>query len=75
MVPVVTDLELRDKITETHTNVKHILNELDEGRRTFKDHDNRIRSVEKKLQFVNGKIIIITMVIVALTTFLVNISM
>jgi len=72
---VVSDLELRDKITETHTNVKHILKELDEGRKTFKDHDKRIRSVEKKLQFANGKIIIITMVIVALTTLLVNFSM
>lgn len=70
-----SDAELRDRIIETHTDVKHILNELSEGRKTFKDHDNRIRSVEKKLQFANGKIIIITMVIVALTTLLVNISM
>lgn len=67
------DLEMRDRITETHTNVKHILNELDEGRKTFKEHDRRIRSVEKQLQRNNGKLIIVSMIIVGLMTIAVNI--
>ena len=69
------DLEIRDRITETHTNVKHILKELDEGRKTFKDHDKRIRSVEKQLQRNNGKLIIVAMVIVGLLTAALNLSM
>lgn len=67
------DLEMRDRITETHTNVKHILNELDEGRKTFKEHDKRIRSVEKQLQKNNGKLIIVSMIIVGLMTIAANI--
>lgn len=67
------DLEMRDRITETHTNVKHILKELDEGRNTFKDHDKRIRSVEKQLQRNNGKLVIVSMIIVGLMTVAVNI--
>ena len=64
---------MRDMIVETHTDVKHILSELSEGRKTFKEHDKRIRSVEKQLQRNNGKLIIVAMVIVGLMTAAANI--
>ena len=67
------DPGMRDMIVETHTDVKHILNELSEGRKTFKDHDKRIRSVEKQLQRNNGKLVIVSMIIVGLMTVAVNI--
>ena len=67
------DPGMRDMIVETHTDVKHILNELSEGRNTFKDHDKRIRSVEKQLQRNNGKLIIVSMIIVGLMTIAANI--
>ena len=67
------DPGMRDMIVETHTDVKHILNELSEGRNTFKDHDKRIRSVEKQLQRNNGKLVIVSMIIVGLMTVAVNI--
>ena len=67
------DPGMRDMIIETHTDVKHILNELAEGRKTFNEHDKRIRSVEKQLQRNNGKLIIVSMIIVGLMTVAANI--
>ena len=40
------DRETRDKIVETHTDIKHILTELEEGRDQFKNIDKRLRRVE-----------------------------
>ena len=40
------DLETRDKIVETHTDIKHILTELKESRDQFKNIDKRLRRVE-----------------------------
>ena len=67
------DPGMRDMIVETHTDVKHILADLSEGRKTFKEHDKRIRSVEKQLQRNNGKLIIVSMIIVGLMTVAANI--
>ena len=40
------DSDTRDKIIETHTDIKHILNELEDGREQFKQLDKRLRRVE-----------------------------
>ena len=69
------DAEMRDRIIETHTDVKHILRSLAEGRETILDHDKRIRSVEKQLQRNNGKLIVITMLIIGFVTIVINVTM
>ena len=40
------DQETRDKIIETHTDIKYILQELEEGRDQFDKHESRIRRIE-----------------------------
>lgn len=40
------DTETRDKIIETHTDIKHICTELESGRKQFKQLDTRIRRIE-----------------------------
>jgi len=40
------DQETRDKIIETHTNVAHIINDLENGKEQFKKLDTRIRRIE-----------------------------
>ena len=44
------------KIAETHTHVTHILESLENGNETFKDHDERLRKLEQQQQFMNGKL-------------------
>ncbi len=66
------DQELRDKIIETSRDVKHIRERLDEGRRTFREHSERIRKVEQNQQFMIGKMTIVIMGLGALMLFLAN---
>lgn len=40
------DRDTRDKIIETHTEIKHIRNELAIGRKRFDKHEMRIRRIE-----------------------------
>jgi len=60
------------KIAETHAHVKHILNSLEEGKETFKDHDARIRVLEQQQQFTSGKVAIIIMSLGAGVTLIIN---
>ena len=57
------DKELRDKIVETHTTVKFILQQLKEGKLTFKDHEERLRDLEQDQYFIRGKLTIIVIAI------------
>lgn len=59
----------RDKIlVETNTHVGHILDRLNEGRETFKEHretfekhDKRIRDLESNQQLLTGKLTLVVM--------------
>ena len=53
------DQETLKKIAETYTHVTHILESLENGNDTFKDHDERLRALEQQQQFMNGKLAII----------------
>jgi len=41
------DPELRDKIVETHTDMKWVRETLEKGDATFKQHDKRIKHIEQ----------------------------
>lgn len=41
------DPELRDKIIETHTDMRHVRKKLEAGAETFKEHDERLRGLEQ----------------------------
>jgi CO dehydrogenase/acetyl-CoA synthase beta subunit len=41
------DPDLRDKIIETHTDMRHVRKQLEGGKETFKDHDERLRELEQ----------------------------
>ena len=66
------DKETLIKITETHTNVEHILNELNKGTLTFKDHSKRIQELEKKHQLMKGKLGIIAKLVTGIITIVVG---
>ena len=40
------DQELRDKLIETHTDMRWVRETLEKGDATFKQHDKRIRRIE-----------------------------
>lgn len=60
------------KIAETHTHVQHIMKALDEGKKKFKDCDNRIRGLEQKQNLVIGKMTVIIAGIGGLVALLFN---
>jgi F0F1-type ATP synthase delta subunit len=60
------------KIAETHTHVTHILESLENGNEIFKDHDERIRALEKQQQFMNGKLAIIIIALGGVVTLIFN---
>ena len=66
------DKETLIKIAETHTHVQHILNALDEGKKNFRDCDNRMRKLEENQNLVVGKMTIIIAGIGGLITLLFN---
>jgi len=51
------DPELRDKIIETHTDMQHLKKMLEEGRKTFRNHDARIRDLEQNQSKVMGIVV------------------
>jgi hypothetical protein len=60
------------KIAETHTHVTHILESLENGNETFKDHDERLRKLEQQQQFMNGKLAIIIISLGGVVTLIFN---
>jgi hypothetical protein len=60
------------KIAETHAHVGHILESLENGNETFKDHDERIRALEKQQQFMNGKLAIVIIALGGAVTLIFN---
>ena len=53
------DPELRDKIIQTHTDMRWVRNKLESGSETFKDHDKRLRKLEQYQARAMGIIIAI----------------
>jgi len=51
------DPELRDKIIETHTDMQNIKRMLEDGRKTFRNHDARIRNLEQNQSKVMGIVV------------------
>ena len=41
------DPELRDKLIQTHTDMRWVRSKLEAGSETFKDHDERLRKLEQ----------------------------
>ena len=66
------DKETLIKITETHTDVKHILGELDKGAVMFQNHTKRIQELEKKHQLMKGKLNIISKLVIGIITIVVG---
>lgn len=62
------------KIAETHTHVAHILESLEDGNETFKDHDERLRVLEQQQQFMNGKLAIIIISLGGVVTLIFNLA-
>ena len=48
------DQETRDKIIETHTDIKHICDDLKQGREQFKQIDNRISRQDTRLRRIEN---------------------
>lgn len=67
------DKEIRDKIIETSVTVKFIREKLEEGTKTFKDHGERLRTLEQNQQYMAGKIVVIVMGVGMVVLFLSNI--
>ena len=51
------DPELRDKIIETHTDMQNLKRMLEDGRKTFRNHDARIRNLEQNQSKVMGIVV------------------
>ena len=73
------DKEDHDKIIETAQDVKHILERLEEGKETFKEHrgkfkeqNKRIGKLEKEQQLLVGKMAVILIGIGAAVTLVFN---
>ena len=66
------DEETLVKITETHTDVKHILGSLDQGAKTFQNHTERIQDLEKKHQLMKGKLSIVSKLVIGIITIVVG---
>ena len=60
------DPELRDKIIQTHTDMRWVRNKLESGSETFKDHDKRLRKLEQYQARVMGVVIAIGSIITLL---------
>jgi len=67
--------EIRDRIIETARDVKHICEQLDNGKETFKEHRERIRQLELNQQLLTGKAAIIIMLVGAGVLFVTNVIM
>ena len=64
------DPELRDKIIQTHTDMRWVRSKLESGSETFKDHDERLRHLEQNQSRAMGIVIAIGSVI----TILINLA-
>lgn len=64
--------EIRDKIVETARDVRHIREQLDEGKEIFKEHRGRIRQLELNQQLLTGKTAIIVIFLGAGVLFIAN---
>jgi len=64
------DPELRDKIIETHTDMQHVRQELEGGKETFKEHDERIRDLEQNQSKIMGIVVAIGSVITVILNLL-----
>ena len=60
------DPELRDKIIQTHTDMRWVRNKLESGSETFKDHDKRLRKLEQNQSRAMGIVIAIGSIITLL---------
>lgn len=62
------DKETLIKITQTHTNVQHILKQLNHGTKTFQNHTTRIQELEKKHQLMKGRLGIVVKLVTGIIT-------
>ena len=53
------DPELRDKIIQTHTDMRWVRNKLEAGSETFRDHDKRLRHLEQNQSRAMGVVVAI----------------
>ena len=53
------DPELRDKIIQTHTDMRWVRDKLESGSETFKDHDKRLQHLEQNQSRAMGIVIAI----------------
>lgn len=51
------DPELRDKLIQTHTDMRWVRDKLESGAETFKDHDERLRDLEQNRNKIAGIVI------------------
>ena len=64
------DPELRDKIIQTHTDMRWVRNKLESGSETFKEHDERLRQLERDQSRAVGILVAVGSVI----TILINLA-
>ena len=57
------DPELRDKIIETHTDMRHVRKQLEGGKETFQAHDERLRELEQNQSRITGVVIAVGSII------------
>ena len=60
------DPELRDKIIQTHTDMRWVRSKLESGSETFKDHDERLRKLEQNQSRAMGVVVAIGSIITLL---------
>ena len=60
------DPELRDKIIQTHTDMRWVRDKLESGSETFKDHDKRLQKLERNQSRAMGIVIAIGSIITLL---------
>ena len=66
------DPELRDKIIQTHTDMRWVRNKLESGSETFKDHDKRLQKLERNQSWAVGVVIAIGGTITVITNILIQ---
>ena len=67
------DPELRDKIIQTHTDMRWVRSKLEAGSETFKDHDERLRKLERNQSWAVGVVIAVGSIITVLINTIIQI--
>ena len=67
------DPELRDKIIQTHTDMRWVRSKLEAGSETFKDHDERLRKLERNQSWAVGVVIAVGSVITIIVNVIIQV--